>query len=47
MHSYTWTFADTTLKLVPAWPFVWAYTAMAVIFFTARWTAAEYTDHAE
>ena len=38
MHSYAWSFADTTLKLVPAWPFVWAYLAMAALFFTARWT---------
>lgn len=38
MHSYQWTFADTTLKLSPAWPFVWAYLAMAALFFTAHWT---------
>ena len=37
MHSYQWTFADTTLKLSPAWPFVWSYLAMAVLFFSARW----------
>ena len=46
MHSYQWTFADTTLKLSPAWPFVWAYLAMAGLFFTARWTTApEYVEH--
>ena len=37
MHSYEWTFADTALKLSPAWPFVWSYLAMAVLFFSARW----------
>jgi adenine/guanine/hypoxanthine permease len=37
MHSYEWSFADTALKLAPAWPFVWAYLAMAVLFFSARW----------
>jgi AGZA family xanthine/uracil permease-like MFS transporter len=37
MHSYEWSFADTALKLSPAWPFVWAYLAMAVLFFSARW----------
>jgi AGZA family xanthine/uracil permease-like MFS transporter len=38
MHSYQWTADDTVLKLTPAWPFAAAYAAMAVIFFTARWT---------
>jgi AGZA family xanthine/uracil permease-like MFS transporter len=38
MHSYQWTFADTTLRLSPAWPFVFGYLAMSVLFFTARWT---------
>ena len=38
MHSYEWTFADTTLKLAPAWPFVIGYSGMALLFFTARWT---------
>src|SRR6187397_2500353 len=38
MHSYQWSFGDTTLKLAPAWPFVLGYSAMAVLFFTARWT---------
>ncbi|MGH9409072.1 MAG: NCS2 family permease [Vicinamibacterales bacterium] len=38
MHSYQWTPADTTLRLSPAWPFVFAYLAMALLFFTARWT---------
>ena len=38
MHSYQWMFADTTLRLSPAWPYVFGYLAMAVLFFTARWT---------
>jgi AGZA family xanthine/uracil permease-like MFS transporter len=38
MHSYQWTLGDTALKLAPAWPFVAAYTIMALIFLTARWT---------
>lgn len=37
MHSYQWTFADTALRLSPAWPFVWSYLAMAAVFFSARW----------
>jgi AGZA family xanthine/uracil permease-like MFS transporter len=45
MHSYQWTFADTTLKLTPAWPFVFAYLAMAALFFTARWTTEEGGGH--
>jgi len=45
MHSYQWSFADTTLKLSPAWPFVFAYLAMALLFFTARWTTEEGEGH--
>jgi hypothetical protein len=45
MHSYQWTFADTTLKLSPAWPFVFGYLAMALLFFTARWTTEEGEGH--
>jgi AGZA family xanthine/uracil permease-like MFS transporter len=45
MHSYQWTFADTVLHLTPAWPFVIGYGAMAIIFFTARWTTEEGGDH--
>lgn len=45
MHSYQWSFADTTLKLSPAWPFVWAYLAMAALFFTARWTTEPGDGH--
>lgn len=41
MHSYQWTFADTALKLSPAWPFVVGYGAMALIFLIARWTTEE------
>jgi AGZA family xanthine/uracil permease-like MFS transporter len=37
MHSYGYDIADTRLTLRPAWPFVFAYGAMAVIFFGARW----------
>jgi hypothetical protein len=45
MHSYEWTFADTTLKLSPAWPFVWSYLAMAALFFAARWTTQPGEGH--
>ena len=45
MHSYQWTFADTTLKLAPAWPFVVGYSAMALLFFTAQWTTEEGEGH--
>jgi AGZA family xanthine/uracil permease-like MFS transporter len=37
MHSYQWTFADTTLQLAPAWPFVVGYSAMA-LFLHRAWT---------
>jgi adenine/guanine/hypoxanthine permease len=45
MHSYQWTFADTTLRLAPAWPFVIGYSGMAVLFFTAQWTTEESEGH--
>jgi AGZA family xanthine/uracil permease-like MFS transporter len=45
MHSYQWSFADTTLKLSPAWPFVFGYLAMAALFYTARWTTEEGEGH--
>jgi len=45
MHSYQWSDADTTLKLSPAWPFVFGYTAMALLFITAKWTTEEGVDH--
>ena len=45
MHSYQWTFADTTLELSQAWPFVFGYAAMALFFFTARWTTEEAGGH--
>jgi len=38
MHSYQWTFGDTALELAPAWPFAFGYTAMALVFATAKWT---------
>lgn len=45
MHSYQWSFADTTLSLSPAWPFVFGYSAMAILFFTARWTTEPGEGH--
>jgi AGZA family xanthine/uracil permease-like MFS transporter len=45
MHSFQWTPADTALKLTPAWPFVFGYGAMALIFFVARWTTEEGGGH--
>jgi len=45
MHSYQWTFADTALRLSPAWPFVFGYLAMAALFFTAKWTTEEGAGH--
>jgi AGZA family xanthine/uracil permease-like MFS transporter len=45
MHAYQWTPADTVLKLVPAWPFAAAYAAMALIFFTAKWTTEPGSEH--
>ena len=41
MHSYEWTFADTALKLAPAWPFVIGYAGMALLFFLAQWITEE------
>ncbi len=45
MHSYQWTADDTVLKLTPAWPFVIGYAVMAAVFFTARWTTQEGSEH--
>ena len=45
MHSYEWTFADTALKLAPAWPFVIGYGGMSVLFFLAQWITEEGGDH--
>ncbi len=45
MHSYEWTFADTALKLAPAWPFVVGYTGMATLFFLAQWITEEGAEH--
>ena len=45
MHSYEWTFADTALKLAPAWPFVIGYAGMALLFFLAQWITEEGTEH--
>ncbi|MGE0405509.1 MAG: NCS2 family permease [Candidatus Korobacteraceae bacterium] len=45
MHSYGWNADDTVLKLAPAWPFVIGYCAMALIFFTARWTTEGTIEH--
>jgi AGZA family xanthine/uracil permease-like MFS transporter len=45
MHSYQWTSGDTALKLAPAWPFAIGYTAMALLFVTAKWTTEESHEH--
>jgi len=45
MHSYQWTSGDTALWLKPAWPFAIGYTAMAALFFTARWTTRPGGEH--
>ena len=45
MHSYGWTFADTALKLAPAWPFVIGYAGMALLFFAAQWITEEGGEH--
>jgi AGZA family xanthine/uracil permease-like MFS transporter len=45
MHSYQWTADDTVLKLTPAWPFVIGYAVMAAVFFTARWTTEDGSEH--
>jgi adenine/guanine/hypoxanthine permease len=45
MHSYQWTPSDTVLKLAPAWPFAAGYAAMALVFFTARWTTEKHEHH--
>jgi AGZA family xanthine/uracil permease-like MFS transporter len=45
MHSYQWTMGDTVLRLAPAWPFVIAYGAMAILFATARWTTEPNRGH--
>jgi AGZA family xanthine/uracil permease-like MFS transporter len=45
MHSYQWTFGDTVLKLAPAWPWAIGYAVMAVLFFTAKWTTEEGSEH--
>src|SRR5712692_1815711 len=45
MHSYQWTFGDTALKLSPAWPFAIAYSAMSLLFLTAKWTTEEGGEH--
>jgi AGZA family xanthine/uracil permease-like MFS transporter len=45
MHSYEWTFADTALRLSPAWPYVIGYTGMSLLFLTAKWTTEEGGEH--
>jgi AGZA family xanthine/uracil permease-like MFS transporter len=37
LHSYRFTPGDTAVALVPAWPWVAGYGAMAVVFFLAPW----------
>lgn len=41
MHGYQYTPADTVLQLQPAWPWVWAYALMALVFVSARWLTVE------
>jgi AGZA family xanthine/uracil permease-like MFS transporter len=49
MHSYRWVMDDTVLNLTPAWPFVIAYSAMAILFFVAPWVTepATHDNHVE
>jgi len=47
MHSFRFTGADTALDLHPAWPFVQAYAAAAVILFSARWLTKAREDFVE
>jgi AGZA family xanthine/uracil permease-like MFS transporter len=45
MHGYRWEWGDTALNLSPAWPWMWGYAAMALIFLSARWiTTTERND---
>lgn len=44
MHSYRFTFADTAVDLRPAWPWVWGYGAMALIFFVAPWLTKDVAE---
>ncbi|MFM8331272.1 MAG: NCS2 family permease [Candidatus Methylumidiphilus sp.] len=37
MHSYRWAGSDTVLSLSPAWPWVFGYLAMGLVFMAARW----------
>lgn len=37
MHGYQWTVGDTAVALVPAWPWVAGYGAMAALFAAAPW----------
>jgi AGZA family xanthine/uracil permease-like MFS transporter len=37
IHSYGFEAGDTSMRLSPAWPFAIGYSAMATIFFAARW----------
>lgn len=37
MHGYQYAYGDTVLSLHPAWPYVWGYAAMALVFGLARW----------
>lgn len=37
LHSYAMGTADTVVSLTPAWPFVWAYGAMAIVFLSAKY----------
>jgi AGZA family xanthine/uracil permease-like MFS transporter len=44
MHSYRWVMDDTVLNLTPAWPFVIAYTTMAVLFLLAPYVTEASTE---
>ncbi len=37
MHGYQYAYGDAVLSLHPAWPYVWGYAAMALVFGSARW----------
>jgi AGZA family xanthine/uracil permease-like MFS transporter len=47
MHSYRWVTDDTVLNLTPAWPFVIAYSVMALLFFIAPYITEPATADAQ
>lgn len=44
MHSYRFAASDTVLALSPAWPWVWGYAAMGLVFLAARWLTVDEED---